>query len=765
MSEAILWWIWLQLFAFVSLPLCGLAFRSLPDRGYGLSKAFGWLLMAWTAWMLSSLPLGLSQTTQGSMALLIAGICSGASLFLRRGGYLRAWTLYFKERVRYVLAIETLFLLAFSSMVVLRGFVPEIEATEKPMELMYLQAAMLSSSSPPPDLWLAGYPLNYYYFGFYANAFLARASGVAPGVAFNLSLAGVWATGAAALASLGYNAVAAQTQSGRARLTGALATPLLVLLVSNPAGTLATALRSGELPAFFGLFWKATRVVYDDIPGRAGPQETINEFPAASFLLGDLHPHVMSIPLLALGLGATLALALHARRPRRQLLMGALLTGGIGGLLYMTNSWDLPLLLGLAVTSVACGAYGTTLGRMRVALLTVPFFLAGLLLVAMPFILHFEAPLSAGAPLPPYVSSMPVLSLFAKYIGVVWWDHTGAGEFARMWGVHLLVFAVALPGSVRGLPRFAWLSVLASLIALLGPVLLLSAPVLLMIPVVVLCAWGAWCHSVVSVRWALLLAAAGWTLVTLPELIYVRDVFESRMNTAFKFYFQAWQLLGVSGAVLLLNALCGASVARPARMITPRVFYPLVAVVLLVSLLFPYVGARSRAEGGYRGLNGTEFLQRTEPDAYAAVRWLQNNSKPGDVVLEATGGPYSSYARLATYAGRPTVLGWSNHERQWRAGQPALLSEVERRYQDVLRLYGEATAEERQALLELYEVRYAYYGRMERGMQAEADLPVRDPFRGLLTPVWEGETGVLYSVQPSLSGAGARAVGYCPHNC
>ena len=43
MSEAIRWWLILQLVGIVLLPLCFALFRRLPDRGYSLSKPFGLL--------------------------------------------------------------------------------------------------------------------------------------------------------------------------------------------------------------------------------------------------------------------------------------------------------------------------------------------------------------------------------------------------------------------------------------------------------------------------------------------------------------------------------------------------------------------------------------------------------------------------------------------------------------------------------------------------------------------------------------------------
>ena len=36
--------------------------------------------------------------------------------------------------------------------------------------------------------------------------------------------------------------------------------------------------------------------------------------------------------------------------------------------------------------------------------------------------------------------------------------------------------------------------------------------------------------------------------VLLPEFVYVRDLFGTRMNTVFKLYYQGWLLLGIGSA-------------------------------------------------------------------------------------------------------------------------------------------------------------------------------------------------------------------------
>lgn len=747
MADAVRWYLALQVLALLALPICGLAFRALPDRGYALSKAFGWAFAGWLAWMAAAAGLPGSGATTAQLALLAVALCSGPSLLLHRGGYLRAWGVYFWERKGYVLALEATFALAFGAMALLRAHVPDAAGTEKPMEFMLLQTAYLSPDAPPPDLWLSGYPVNYYYFGYHLNAFVGLLSGVGPDVGFNLALAGTWAVALVALAGVGYNAAVLATGGRVARLLGAALAPLLVLLVGNPAGTLGwwESRTTGE--SFD--WWAPSRVVYDAIPGRGDRIETINEFPAFSCLLGDLHPHVLAMPLFALGIGASLALALSVTRPRTHLVAAAVLSAAVAGWVYMTNSWDVPAVVAVALVAPALAAAGrSTVARLRLSLGLVPVVFVTAILVAAPFLLRFDAPVNRQAVLPEWIAALPVLSTIGRYVGVVWWDHAEIPEFLRMWGVQALILVLALVVHSR-LPARRFPIVLAlTTLALLPLSVLLGFPLLLLVPIIMSCAYNAWCLPSIPLRWAFGLSAVGWGLVLLPEVIYLRDAFENRMNTAFKLYFQAWQILGVASAVFVVVPPLRFGVRLREGCIVPSAA-PLIAAALLVSLAYPYAGVRQHARGTIQGLDATAFLADREPGAAAAVEWLRRRSRADDVVLEATGRQYSMYARLSTYAGRPTVLGWAGHEGQWRAGQPEAMAEVARRHEDVLRLYGDASDAEKRRLLERYGVRYAYYGSQERAMQAEAGQVVEDSFRDMLRPVLDGTGWTLYAVDPA----------------
>lgn len=168
-----------------------------------------------------------------------------------------------------------------------------------------------------------------------------------------------------------------------------------------------------------------------------------------------------------------------------------------------------------------------------------------------------------------------------------------------------------------------------------------------------------------SVTFALMLALTGFLLTFGVEYLYIRDTFETRMNTVFKLYYQGWTLLAISGAFgayYLFRKLAG----------VPRIaFASAFALFLALSLVYPILAAPSRTDSfqwqnGMPTLDGMAYVQRFAPDEYAGIAWLATNARDDSVILEAPGPQYSDWNRFSMATGLPTVLGWAGHELQWR---------------------------------------------------------------------------------------------------
>jgi uncharacterized membrane protein len=229
--------------------------------------------------------------------------------------------------------------------------------------------------------------------------------------------------------------------------------------------------------------------------------------------------------------------------------------------------------------------------------------------------------------------------------------------------------------------------------------------------------------------------------VLVPEFFYLRDLFGWRMNTIFKFYYQAWLLWGVAAAYsagVLLHAMRGVG----------GVFYRLGLIVLVFAgLVYPVLGVWTRTNGfkpsfGWT-LDGTAHLVRQDADEMAAIAWL--STAPPGVVAEAVGGSYTIYARVSTLSGQPTVLGWDFHEVQWRGSG----KEIGSRQSDIQRLYCSRDWPETQTILQQYHIRYVYVGNLERSTYTPEVCPgglYEAKFRRYLTPVFQQGAVAIYAL-------------------
>ncbi|HEX9414899.1 MAG TPA: DUF2298 domain-containing protein, partial [Ktedonobacterales bacterium] len=185
----LVWWLVIvELLGALSFPLAFLAFPGLRDRGWGLSKLVGLLVLAYLVWLPASLrllPFG-QATVFGAFALLAA---AGAAITWWRREEI--WS-FVRTRWRLLAVGEAAFLVAFGFMAWVRALDPDLwhiwRGGEKPMELAFLNGILRSQYFPPADPWFAGGHINYYYYGQYLTAVLIRLTGITPTTAFNLAI-------------------------------------------------------------------------------------------------------------------------------------------------------------------------------------------------------------------------------------------------------------------------------------------------------------------------------------------------------------------------------------------------------------------------------------------------------------------------------------------------------------------------------------------------------------------------------------------------
>ena len=207
-------------------------------------------------------------------------------------------------------------------------------------------------------------------------------------------------------------------------------------------------------------------------------------------------------------------------------------------------------------------------------------------------------------------------------------------------------------------------------------------------------------------------------LIIIPELVYVRDIYEesyARSNTMFKLTYQAFILFGICMSYIITRFLLW----KKERIL--QVFGGIGLVLLLWT--FGYFGTSVYSWFGnvfdlseYRGLDATAYLENVFSEDAGAIRWLDETIKGQPVVLEANGDSYSDYERVSAMTGLPTVLGWYVHEWLWR-GDPADLNV---RAEDVKQMYTSTDTNEVLRLLEQYHVTYIFVGSKEKEKYGDA---------------------------------------------
>jgi uncharacterized membrane protein len=233
------------------------------------------------------------------------------------------------------------------------------------------------------------------------------------------------------------------------------------------------------------------------------------------------------------------------------------------------------------------------------------------------------------------------------------------------------------------------------------------------------------------------MTAIGVLLVLGPEFVYLHDLFGTRMNTVFKFYFAAWILLGLAAAYV-------ATELWPRRLTIAGATRLLMLTPLLLGLVYPILATWTKTSGFHRPqgatLDGIAHLEQETPDDYAAIQWIQKHLPTG-VLAEAVGGSYTEFARISAHTGLSTVLGWDFHEVQWRNGVEGQGS----RRDDIRMLYETREAEEAETIIDRYGIDFVYVGPLERRTYQPL---VEQKFAAFLVPVYSQGEVTIYARKP-----------------
>jgi YYY domain-containing protein len=730
----------------LGFPYAWLAARALPDRGYALSRVVGILLVSWVVWWLASLRL--LPFTRAAIWTAVAIVALGAvAITVRERGEMLAWM---RSHWRVMLAAEGVFWAFFAAALFVRWSNPDLwhplRGGEKPMDFAYLNAVIKSSYFPPYDPWFAGGQMNYYYYGFVQVAALVKLTGIPPAVAYNLAvplLVGLLGS-ASFCAALGLGSIGSRVR--RLPIGFAVLGALLVTVLGNLGEIRVLRLRlHGAIPNDWW-FWNATRVIHPG-PGEPGP---ITEFPAFTYIYGDLHAHAMALPLAALAVALTIAVvrsggSLRSAAPTLGLL------GVVLGALWVTNTWDLPTYALVAVCGLAIAMVsGKPAWRTLVALAAAA---AALILLAylsfLPFHLHYSSVYQGferwrgrqtrlwdyltihGLFFFAIVSGFVVQLVFARDLGsVARFYRLGVRRWDRLARVRELRRALVHAGPLHRLGMIGIVAavLLAVVCAALGQ---WPAATALAIATLGVVTWPARARRDVTVRdralrrLLIVFVLIGLALTVAVEYYVLRNIDIARTNTVFKLYLQVWVLFALAAAVSAATVYEHLPRVRRWKAESWRLGF----VLLLASAaLYPILAANAKIKDRFdtsvgRTLDGTAFMRKavfvdqngTMPLVWdrEAIFWMLEHVNGSPVVAEVNTAPvlYGWELRYAMFTGNPAIVGWDYHQRQQRPPQSDI---VDRRVAEVQSLYRTADPALAYRILTLYHASYVVDGPLER---------------------------------------------------
>ena len=786
MLDALLWLLTVELIGLAAFPLAFYLLPKLADRGFTLSKPFGILLVSYLFWILGLAHIPTVQTTAIALVLLLAA--ASAYIAYRHLDDLHN---FIAREWRTLVIAEAVFFVFFIGWALFRSYDPFINHTEQPMDLALLSASINSQVGHPEDPWLRGESISYYYFGYWMMGAISQIAAVSSNIAYNLAMALIPAMAAAGIFGLVSNMVRMDRARWGYAIVAGIAAALFLVVAANLQGVLEFMRLNGMgsqgfydwiridglpgpadmppaswAPSDFWWWFHASRVI-NTFDGVHFIDNTIQEFPFFSFLLGDMHPHVMSIPFVLLFVGVALNICRlpgnfwrDYRSPYTYaiVLMAAVVLGGLG----FNNLWDMPTFGALLIAVLALRAYreGSDI-RQSFALALFPVGLAVIALAVLmysPYLLDINAGVNG--------------------IGVVI-THTRAVHMFIVWGLFLVAVTpfllvtfwqttvqrdwAAQAFTALGLAFFSWLLwALAYLPSSEGSIEETISRFIGILPLTGLAAIGIYNALYLARReneggrlFATLLAVLGLGLIIGAEFLFIRDFFNNRGNTVFKLYYQAWILLAAASAFAVYYWLNTIRARTGWRSVFSYAWAAAFVLLLLGSLYYPLAAVKTKPETPQTGrtLDGLSFVRIYNPAEYDAIEWLKRNASPDEAVVEAV-GEWSDWGMISRSTGLPTIVNWLGHQKQWRGGweqfdadTPDVSRALRDQYFDdrafeVERIYTSLYPGEAQLILYKYDIDYVYIGRREREKYGIEGIPKFDAIADLVFADPNGESAI-----------------------
>jgi YYY domain-containing protein len=578
------WFILIELFSFIILPLHFTVFKNLKDKGYGIAKISGLFFFAWVNWVLVSL--NIIPFRQISLWVLLLAFAALSVYFtLRKRQEIAA---FFKQNRLQVFTTEWFFLGTYLLFEIIKLWAPDIHNVAgqgyngggEPMGMAYLSSIYNDVKFPPHDPWLSGFTLNYYYWGQLMLATASKLLGYMPKLTYNLSLSLLFALCFVTAYSVVYNMTGKKRYGVFAGFMLACAGNFHTLVY-----ILDKLVNSQGIQQFLsGVF--AFQFLWD--PTRIYPSPVITEMPFFSYIYGDLHAHNIVIPVTVMAAGIILSIMKSPNKtlslvnnfgdtmPEKAVTFAALSI--VLGSMLAINTWNFPPLVIFAVFSTALLGFSIYRDNAKSVLklrsgarvqalvnfcienfVVIIAFSAVAYIVFIPFHLNFHSPYKAALGRvsgPEQASAFQVFEYYAFFFIVIFaymfsnWmsgyevfaQKTGLSKiknFNKIWGKITLAMEKTFDNTALYLKFGAAAAVVAVFLALL----FLQTAFAFVFVMIVTAAWMLFKARSREEIFSLVLLFIALGIILGTELFFIAD---GRMNTVFKFYMVGWTFLSLA---------------------------------------------------------------------------------------------------------------------------------------------------------------------------------------------------------------------------
>lgn len=348
------WWGLFFVLGIASFPLVWSVFKRFLDFGWGFSKIIGLVVISYIIFLSATLKI-LPFNTSTTYFVFVFYTLINLAIFQKNK---KEITTSIKQRKKVLVIEELLFLIGLTFWSYVRAHQPDIRGLEKFMDYGFINSILNSNFFPPQDMWMAGTSINYYWFGHLLTAVATKLTQIPSYVTYNLMIATI-----AGLALIGVFSVVSSLLSHlkpkkiKVVLLGATISAILVTSAGNfhtPYFVLKPVIATPPM-VLIGGYESPFRILreifnvsvekywYPDATRFIGhnpdiDDKTIHEFPIYSFVVSDLHAHLLNLPIVILYIG--LLWNFFSEKEKSKKALSLVIMSFVLGIVIMTNTWD-----------------------------------------------------------------------------------------------------------------------------------------------------------------------------------------------------------------------------------------------------------------------------------------------------------------------------------------------------------------------------------------------------------------------------------------